>query len=161
MQIDIPENFALEYVVDETQLAEAFAVRFKVFVEEQQVPEYLEIDDQDFAQSTTHAIVRDLESGDVVGTARLLFHADTPGEAKIGRVAVLPQARSLGLGAALMAGLERRALLSQDPITIFLGAQLQAAPFYERLGYQLIGKIYDDADIPHRDAVKFLSRIGG
>ena len=150
---------AVEYVSGAEQLAEAFAVRLQVFVEEQGVPEPEEFDDDDFANSTTHAIVRNLETGDVIATARLVF-GEEPGEARIGRVAVLPAARHRGLGTMLMRALERRALLSVEPITIFLSAQIAAAAFYEKLGYQLIGSVYYDMGIPHRDAVKFLAGAG-
>jgi len=152
---ELNHEYAVELVVDAAQLAEAFAVRLQVFVAEQHVPEAEEFDDEDFAATTTHAIVRDLETGDVVGTARLLLGGE-PGEARIGRVSVLPGARRRGLGTLLMRALERRALLSIDPVTIFLSAQVAAAEFYENLGYQLIGAGYDDVGIPHRDAIKFL-----
>lgn len=148
-------DFAVELVVDPAQLAEAFAVRLAVFVGEQQVPEAEEFDDDDFAPSTTHAIVRDLSSGAVVGTARLLS-AGVVGEYRIGRVAVLAAFRHFGLGTMLMRALERRASLSSEPVTIFLSAQVSAAEFYEKLGYQLIGATYDEVGIPHRDAIKFL-----
>jgi len=151
-------EYAVELVVSPEQLAEAFAVRLRVFVGEQGIPEAEEFDDDDFAPSTTHAIVRDLETGDVVGTARLIFETDPEreNEARIGRVAVNPEFRHQGLGAMLMRALERRALLSLDPVTIFLSAQLTAASFYEKQGYQLIGPVYDDVGIPHRDAIKML-----
>lgn len=152
----VTPEYAVEYVVDASQLAEAFAVRLQVFVGEQGVPEDEEFDDDDFAVTTTHVVVRDLETGEVVGTARLLAE-DNPGEYRIGRVAVLPAARQQGVGKRLMKALERRALLSSEPVTIFLSAQMEAARFYEKLGYQLIGPMYDDVGIPHRDAIKFLT----
>jgi len=152
-------QYAVELVVDADQLAEAFAVRLAVFVGEQGVPEAEEFDDYDFDPVTTHAIVRDLNNGMVVGTARLLFPGE-PGEVKIGRVAVLPAARHRGLGTMLMKALERRALLSMEPVTIFLSAQVTAASFYEKLGYQLVGAVYDEVGIPHRDAIKFLTGAG-
>lgn len=164
-------EYAVELVVDPHQLAEAFAVRLRVFVEEQGVDEEEEFDDDDFAATTTHAIVRDLDTGEVVGTARLIFpmlftdpevncapySSMENGEAKIGRVAVLPFARQRGIGTMLMRALEQRALLSVDPVTIFLSAQVAAAEFYEKQGYQLIGAVYDDVGIPHRDAIKSLA----
>ena len=148
---------AAEYVLDESQLAEAFAVRVAVFIEEQRAPALMEFDDADFAPTTTHAVVRDLESGEVVATGRVMLPADAQGEGRIGRVAVLPPARRRGVGSLLMAALERRALLSGDPVTLMLRVQVSAAAFYESLGYQLIGDVYDDAGMPHRDAIKFLS----
>ena len=38
--------------------------------------------------------------------------------------------------------------------TVVLGAQTQAIPFYEKLGYKVFGPEYLDAGIPHRDMKK-------
>jgi predicted GNAT family N-acyltransferase len=35
-------------------------------------------------------------------------------------------------------------------IVVDLGAQTHAMGFYERLGYQAYGPVFDDAGIPHR-----------
>ena len=39
---------------------------------------------------------------------------------------------------------------------ITLGAQLQALPFYEKLGYTAEGQEFIDAGIPHREMIKNL-----
>ena len=72
------------------------AIRQRVFVEEQNVPPELEHDEYD--ATAVHLLARDAE-GRAVGTARLLI--DGPA-AKIGRVAVLAEARGTGAGLALM-----------------------------------------------------------
>jgi|APEBP8051073178_1049388.scaffolds.fasta_scaffold00151_19 ElaA protein len=118
-----------------------------VFIEEQGVSEADEIDDQD--DTALHLLAT--LAGDPVGTARILLQGDT---GKIGRVCVLPQARGTGLGAALItAALDT--LRAQPGITrAKLGAQTHALGFYERLGFQAQGPVYDDAGIPHRDMVR-------
>ena len=74
----------------------AAPIRFAVFVEEQKVPAELEIDDQD--ARCVHALARDAE-GTALGTGRLLP------DGHIGRMAVLRDARKLGVGSALLAAL--------------------------------------------------------
>jgi ElaA protein len=32
-----------------------------------------------------------------------------------------------------------------------LGAQVHALNFYEKLGFKVVGPVYEDAGIPHRD----------
>lgn len=125
-------------------LAACHAIRRAVFIEEQAVPEDLEIDDLD--GQAIHLLA--VAGGRAVGTARILLAGET---GKIGRVAVLADRRGTGLGAALIrAALEE--LRAQPGVTIAkLGAQTHALGFYERLGFVAFGPVYDDAGIPHRD----------
>ena len=79
--------------------------------------------------------------------ARLLIDGE---KAKIGRVAVLSEARGTGAGAALMrAALDE--LRARGVREARLGSQVHAIGFYERLGFVAHGPLYDDAGIPHRD----------
>lgn len=123
----------------ETLRAEAVAIRHAVFVEEQRVPEELEIDDQD--PLCVHAIARD-ESGRAIGTGRLLP------DGHIGRLAVLAHGRGAGVGSALLVALmeESRGRGNREAI---LSAQTHAIAFYARHGYVTEGDAYDDAGIPH------------
>lgn len=119
------------------------AIRRRVFIEEQNVPEELELDDLDAA--AVHLLAT--QDGRPVGTARLLIEGRT---AKIGRVAILPELRGTGAGAALMrAALDE--LRARGVTKAKLGAQTHAIGFYERLGFTVYGPEYDDAGIPHRD----------
>ncbi|HHW33606.1 MAG TPA: GNAT family N-acetyltransferase [Paracoccus solventivorans] len=131
-----------------TDFAACLAIRRKVFVEEQSVPEDLECD---AADATAVHLLATLD-GRPVGTARLLIAGP---EGKIGRVAILPDCRGTGAGAALMrAALEE--LRARGVTTVRLGAQTHALGFYEKLGFTAYGPIYDDAGIPHRDMSRTL-----
>ncbi|HMM09264.1 MAG TPA: GNAT family N-acetyltransferase [Paracoccus solventivorans] len=131
-----------------TDFAACLAIRRKVFVEEQSVPEDLECD---AADATAVHLLATLD-GRPVGTARLLIDG---AEGKIGRVAILPDCRGTGAGAALMrAALEE--LRARGVTTARLGAQTHALGFYEKLGFTAHGPIYDDAGIPHRDMSRTL-----
>lgn len=127
-------------------LAACHAIRRIVFIEEQGVSEAEEVDGRDGEALHLLAVV----DGRPVGTARVLIEGST---GKIGRVAVLPEARGAGLGAALVraAVAELRAL--SGVATATLGAQTHALGFYERLGFSATGPIYLDAGIEHRDMV--------
>ncbi|NAZ38290.1 GNAT family N-acetyltransferase [Rubellimicrobium sp. CFH 75288] len=133
--------------VEETDdLGACLAIRRRVFIEEQGVAEALEIDGLD--GEAIHLLAR--EGGRAIGTARLLLRGEV---GKIGRVAVLPEARGRGAGAALMeAALE--VLRARGARQARLGSQVHAIPFYERLGFRAEGPVYDDAGIPHRDMTR-------
>ena len=119
-------------------------LRREVFIEEQGVPEAEELDDKD--EVAIHLLALDEAP---LGSARLLILGET---GKIGRVCVVKAARGRGIGAALIrAAVERfRAMgLAQAK----LGAQIHALGFYEALGFEATGPVYDDAGIPHRDMI--------
>ena len=129
-------------------LAACLAIRRKVFIEEQAVPEELEYDAAD--ASAVHLLAT--LDGRAIGTARLLIDGTL---GKIGRVAVLPDCRGTGAGAALMrAALDE--LRARGVATARLGAQTHALGFYEKLGFTAHGPEYDDAGIPHRDMSRTL-----
>ncbi|RCK79380.1 MAG: GNAT family acetyltransferase YjcF [Candidatus Ozemobacter sibiricus] len=123
-----------------THAAALSAVRFAVFVEEQQVPRELELDGLD--PTARHVLACDA-AGRPIGTARLLP------DGQIGRVAVLPAWRGQGLGRALMAAVLAIARAAGH-VEVFLHAQEQVIPFYTRLGFQAEGDRFFEAGIPHR-----------
>jgi predicted GNAT family N-acyltransferase len=119
-----------------------YALRMRVFVDEQKVPPWEEVDDLD--ETADHFAV--LLDGRIVGTARLVDKGH--GMGKIGRVAVDKEARGFGAGKALMLavmefGFERFETLALD-------AQMYVIPFYERLGFVAEGPVFLDAAIEHR-----------
>lgn len=129
----------------EREKHDAFAVRRTVFVEEQQVPEELEIDEYDERTSPTIHFVA--YKGSVpVGAGRLRRYAE--GTGKIERVAVLSSERGTGLGRALMVHMEQVARDSHYS-KLKLNAQCHAQRFYEKLGYEPVGDVFDEAGIDH------------
>ena len=146
-------------IADEAERAEAYEIRRVVFVEEQAVPVELELDERD--ATADHLLARD--HGRAVGTARLVieepgFEGADPSYgpvAHLGRIAVLAEARHSGLGAGLVRGLEERAAARGLRIA-YLGAQVHAVAFYERLGYTAHGDVFDDAGIDHRHMTRVL-----
>ena len=129
------------------ELSACLAVRRRVFIAEQSVPEDLEIDGLD--EGCLHVLAeQDGPDGwSPVGTARLRVCGD--GTAKAERVAVDAAVRGQGVGWRVMRLLEDRAW-SDGHTAVVLGAQLSAMPFYEKLGYSAYGPEFMDAGIPHR-----------
>ncbi len=119
------------------------ALRRVVFIDEQGVSEAEEVDGLD--GKAIHLLAWD--GACPVGTARLLVKG---GVGKIGRVCVLPEARGLGLGAALI-GAALEVLRAQAGVAeAYLGSQSHATGFYEKLGFAVEGEEFLDAGIPHR-----------
>ena len=114
-------------------------VRMKVFVEEQGVPLSLEWDE--FDAGSRHALALDAK-GKEIGTGRLLP------DGHIGRMAVLPEWRGKGVGAALLRRLMEVAGKS-GMRRVLLNAQTQAADFYARYGFTPEGDEFIEAGIPH------------
>ncbi|PSQ44610.1 GNAT family N-acetyltransferase [Halobacteriales archaeon SW_5_68_122] len=136
-------------VETDDELADALAVRRAVFVEEQGVPEHLEVDGND--ESATHFVAND---GDrPVGAARFRPHDDST--AKVERVAVLKPERGAGIGRRLMDAVETAAA-DDDYESVVLHAQVPVVGFYERLDYKVTSEEFEDAGIPHREMRKGL-----
>jgi predicted GNAT family N-acyltransferase len=122
-------------------MSAVYALRRKVFVIEQGVPEELEVDEND--KIAAHLVA--LSDGDVIGTLRIVRHERT---AKIGRMAVSAPSRKEGIGRKLMEF--AAAAASRDGAEeIVLAAQFTAREFYRKLGYIEEGAVFDDAGILH------------
>lgn len=127
----------------------ALAVRQRVFVDEQGVPESLEHDGRDGDAVPAVARVDD----ETVGTGRFRRLDDATG--KIERVSVLPSYRGVGLGRQLMEALESEAR-ARDVDLIELHAQLDVEGFYHALGYETVSDVFEEAGMPHVEMEKSL-----
>ena len=118
-------------------------IRESVFIQEQGVTPEQEWDSDD--ATATHFIA--YEGDFAIGTARLLA------DGCIGRVSVLKDWRGLNVGEHLMRAVikeaERLGLKQQ-----ILTAQVQAAGFYERLGFTAVSDEFLEAGIPHIDMLR-------
>lgn len=132
-------TFSIQQVDWQTERESLLKVRFKVFVEGQNVPAEIEVDDMD--AKCQHFLAVDAD-GSPIGTARV------DDEGHIGRVAVLEEWRGKNVGRELMeASLDcvRRMGLG----VALLNSQTYAAPFYEKLGFAVYGDEFTEAGIPH------------
>jgi predicted GNAT family N-acyltransferase len=121
-----------------TDRRELERIRRIVFIDEQRIPEPDEWDGED--AGGVHVLAR--LNRDPVGTGRL------SAAGKIGRIAVLAGQRGRGIGTLILRRLleEARRLGIREP---YLHAQVQAVPFYEKLGFERKGGEFDEAGIPH------------
>ena len=121
------------------------AIRNEVFVEEQKVPEKLEIDGLDDEAKHILAFV----DGVPLGTGRILS------DGHIGRVAVLKDYRGLGIGKLIMKELIKWA---QDMSLekVWLSSQWHAHSFYLDFGFVCVDEIYKEAGIDHIKMFKVL-----
>jgi predicted GNAT family N-acyltransferase len=120
-------------------------IREDVFVKEQNVSreEEFEGDDHNFV----HVVVT--ENGKPLGTGRL------GADGRVGRVAVVKEARGMGVGRIVMQTLEKHARESGMD-RLWAHAQIHALAFYEGLGYRAEGNVFMEADIPHKTIRKSL-----
>ncbi len=109
----VPVSYVVRVADDPGDREACFAVRKEVFVVEQGVPEDLEYDAYD--AGAVHVLaVRD--DGVPLGAGRLLYGeaaagktGGEPGVGSLGRLAVVAEARGLGLGVALVRAVEEAA----------------------------------------------------
>ncbi|TVY07633.1 GNAT family N-acetyltransferase [Paenibacillus cremeus] len=129
------------------QLQECFSVRVEVFVEEQQVPPELELDEFDASpEASKHFLVRD-EAGVPIGAARWrMYNNET---AKLQRIAVLKPYRGKGIGRLIIDAMEKDIQAEGVPAVI-LDGQTHAEDFYKKLGYVTISpEPFEEAGIMH------------
>lgn len=118
-------------------------IRRRVFINEQGIPEEVELDGTD--GGCLHWLLYDADQPRATLRSKI-----TGTELKIGRVATLPEGRGKGFAGQLM-----RAALDwgreKGVATVYLSAQQDVIPWYEGFGFVAEGAFYDDGGIPHRD----------
>ena len=129
-------------VTERPRMEQAWAIRRLVFIEEQHVPEEIEMDADD--AHAFHALA--LEGNTPVGCGRMVAH---DGYVKIGRMAVLPDRRGEGIGRSILVFLMEQAK-RQGFGRAVLHAQLTAEGFYLKNDYVPEGEVFEEAGIMHR-----------
>ena len=132
-------------ISDLRDLDAAFTIREVVFVQGQGVPAADECDQHDRQATTRHYLAR--VDGKPAGAARW---RPTDKGVKLERFAVLDGFRGHGVGTALvrqvLADVQAEAPAAAQ---VYLHAQLQAIPLYERTGFQKVGEMFEECDIQH------------
>ncbi len=124
---------------DKEMADQAFAIRRKVFVEEQGVDAAMEYDHEDEAH---HYLL--ILAGKPIATARW---RKTEKGIKLERFAVLPGFRNRGIGEIIL----KEVLKDVIPLKkmIYLHSQVNATSFYERNGFTKFGEQFTEAGIEH------------
>lgn len=133
------------------QLYAVLALRCAVFVVEQNCA-YQDVDGQDLVADNRHIL--GMRGDELVAYARILTPADAAAPVAIGRVIVSARARGLNLGNRLMAQALRSCEQHWPAHGVYLSAQAHLQAFYGRLGFQAVGEIYLEDNIPHIDMRK-------
>ena len=117
----------------------AHNIRYEVFVIGQNCPEDIE---WEFEEESTHFLV--FENKEAVATAR---HRETKNGYKLERFAVLESKRSNGYGHIVLKAILED--LSKFKGNIYMHAQLDVIPFYEKMGFEKEGDLFTEANIMH------------
>ena len=132
-------NLQVIRVTEQEDLDKVFAIRHKVFVEEQECPPELE---WEFEEESTHFLA--LVNGSPAGACRW---RQTEKGYKLERFAVLKEYRGQGVGQELV-----RTILGDLPGNakyVYLHAQLSAIGLYTRFGFEKAGDQFEEAGIQH------------
>jgi GNAT superfamily N-acetyltransferase len=150
---DVLLGYEAGQVMTETRLGpwtelqvHARSLRTEVFLQEQNVPVYMEWDE--FDAQATHAVTFN-RMGVPIATGRLLREpTDAPGVARLGRMAVTRVLRGSNLGRGLLKSLIKAAQ-EQGWHELHIHAQRSAVGFYSQFGFMPHGDVFDEAGIPH------------
>ncbi len=134
----------VKYIDNDKEIDICLSIRRKVFVEEQNIPENIEMDDE-LVQSICVCAILDKQ---YVGTAR---YRETSSGIKLERFAVLKEHRGLGVGKALVKFILNNLDQDQD---IYLHAQEAVVDFYLLLGFKKVNDRFYEAEIPHWKMIK-------
>ncbi|KQY50165.1 GNAT family N-acetyltransferase [Nocardioides sp. Root140] len=134
------------------QMHDLLRLRHRVFVIEQDCPDYEDIDGLDVVEGTHHVLGSD---GDrLLAYARVVAPGAQSPQARIGRVVVSGEARGTGVGHALMRetlALCERVWPGQE---LMLAAQAHLADYYGRYGFAPVGEVYVEDGIDHLNMVR-------
>lgn len=129
------------YINGNEDVKDAFSVREKVFIDEQNIDGNIVFDNLD--KRAKHVVV--YKDKNPVGTGRLIYHN---GAYLIGRIAVLKEKRGSHYGDLVVRMLVQKAF-DMGAEFVELHSQLSAVNFYKKIGFQESGEVYQEASIDH------------
>jgi putative N-acetyltransferase (TIGR04045 family) len=139
---------------DEKDLAVHFAIRHRVFVNEQGVLVFTDVDQWDAHPRVVQVLAA--RDSSFAGTVRL-YPLDSCGRWRGDRLAVLKQHRSSAVGAQLVRFATATAAMHGGHL-MEANVQLTNVAFFERLGWQCDGSVYAYLGLPHQPMVFELSK---
>lgn len=140
-QLAAPEDLTVR------QLHDALLLRHLVFVEEQDCPGWRDIDGRDLEAGTRH-LLGQRRDGELVAYARLLPPGDD-GRSVIGRIVVTGSARGTGIGHELVDRATAACAGLWPGTAVRIEAQDRLRDFYVGHGFEPVGEVYVEDDIPH------------
>ena len=128
--------------MSDIRFKQCMIIREMVFIIGQNIERGIEIDGKD--EEALHFLLKHFSMP--IATARARQIDDEIW--KIERVAVLKEYRSYGYGKRIMSEIEE-VLKEKGARKYVLNAQIQVQGFYEKLGYNAVGDVFEEANIPH------------
>ena len=135
-------NFIFKKVSSKEEMEKSYAIRTKVFCEEQKISKEIEFDNLDHLCS--HFLIFDDKKA--IATARVRQKGKRV--LKIERVAVLLEFRRLKVGSILIKNIIKHYENLDDNKSIILHSQVAVADFYKSLNFISYGNDFFEDDIP-------------
>ena len=140
----MPAKAQVKKVADPADLDKVFAIRREVFVGEQNCPPELEWEHE---EESNHFLA--MADGVPAGASRW---RKTDKGYKLERFAVLQKFRGFGVGQELVKTV--LADLPADATYVYMHAQLDAIPLYEKFNFEKVGPEFEEAGIRHYKMVR-------
>ena len=144
-------KFIFKKVSSKEEMDISYAIRTKVFCEEQKISKEIEFDNLDHLCS--HFLIFDYKKA--IGTARV--RQKEKSILKIERVAVLLEFRRLKVGSILIKNIIKNYMNLDDKKSIVLHSQAAVADFYKSLNFISYGNDFFEDGIPHI-AMKYVKK---
>ena len=144
-------NFIVKKVSSKEEMDQSYAIRTKVFCEEQKISKEIEFDNLDHLCG--HFLIFDYKKA--IGTARV--RQKEKNILKIERVAVLLEFRRLKVGSILIQNIIKHYMNLNDNKSIVLHSQVAVADFYKTLDFISYGNEFFEDGIPHI-AMKYVKK---
>jgi len=143
------EIAVVKIVSSKDDFLKSIEIRKKVFVDEQNVPLDMEVDE--YEDQSTHFLIYFEQKAVGTGRCRLMGSF-----LKIERLSILKEFRGKHLGAELLKFIQEEAFQKHPTYLQVMHAQAYALKFYEKLGWVKIGDIFDEAGIDHYLMINFI-----
>ena len=144
-------NFIFKKVSSKEEMNKSYAIRTRVFCEEQKISKEIEFDNLDYLCG--HFLIFD--GVKAIGTARV--RQKEKDLLKIERVAVLKEFRRLKVGSILIKNVIKHYLNLDFNKSVILHSQVAVAEFYKSLNFISYGCEFYEDGIPHI-AMKYLKK---
>ena len=144
-------KFIFKKVNSKEEMDISYAIRTKVFCEEQKISKEIEFDNLDHL--CCHFLIFDYKNA--IGTARV--RQKEKSILKIERVAVLLEFRRLKVGSILIKNIIKNYMNLDDKKSIVLHSQVAVADFYKSLNFISYGNDFFEDGIPHI-AMKYVKK---
>ena len=136
-------NFIFKKVSSKEEMKKSYAIRTKVFCEEQKISKVIEFDYLDHLCG--HFLIFDDKKA--IATARVRQKEENI--LKIERVAVLLEFRRLKVGSTLIKNIIQYSKNLNENISFILHSQIAVADFYESINFISYGDKFLEDGIPH------------